>query len=124
MSRSSQSQLSGYEEAARFDRENRIPQNPALYYKRRGERYPDTPSNELPQEALPSKRIYKDRQTENTRARDRYESTKSREEGIVDGYEEDQRQYYRAHSRGIRPSGHRDLEPLAGTLAGAELRLV
>ncbi len=124
MSRSSQSQLKGYEEAARFDRENRIPQNPSLYHNRRLERYPDTPRNELPEEALPSKQIYKDRQTENTHARNRYQSTRDREQGIVDGYEEDQRQYYRAHSRGILPSGHRDLEPLAGRLAEAELQSV
>lgn len=124
MSRSSQSHLSGREEAARFDRENRMPQNPALYFQRRGERYPDTPRSELPREALPSKQVYKDRQRENDHARNRYVSTKSREVGIVDGYEEDKRQYYRAHSEGIRPSGHRDLEPLAGTLAEAEFRSV
>jgi len=124
MSRNSQPQLSGHEEAARFDRENRIPQNPSLYFQRRSERYPDTPRNELPREALPSKEVYKDRQRENTRATDRYKSTRLREEQIVGGYEEDQRQYYKAHSGGIRPSGHRDLEPLAGRLADAELRSV
>lgn len=124
MSRSSQSQLSGHEEAARFDRENRLPHSSSLYQQRRLERYPDTPSNELPQETLPSKEVYKDRQRENDHAKNRYKSTRRREEGIVDGYEEDQRGYYKASSGGIRPSGHRDLEPLAGRLAEAEFRSV
>lgn len=124
MSRSSQAQLSGYEEAARFDRENRKPDSSSLYDQRRLERYPHTLRYELPQETLPSKEVYKSRQRENDRASNRYTSTRRRELGIVKGYGEDQREYYKAHSDGIRPSGHRDLEPLAGRLAEAEFRSV
>ena len=115
---------SGFEEAARFDREYPLPRNSALYSSRRAAAYPDTPWNLLPEATKPSKDAYKERARENDRVRDRYFHAEAQEKRVVESQDEWQRQYYQAHSKGITPPGHRRLEPIAGELAEAELRSV
>lgn len=116
--------LTGREEAARFDLENRIPENEALYRSRRAQRYPNLPEGQLPAEALESKEVYKQRQRENTSASHRYLNLEQQERQFVAQKDEVQRMYYKTYSDGIIPSGHRRLEPLAGELAEAEFRSV
>ena len=123
MSRNSQPWQSGHE-ADRFDRENALPNDDRIYRIQRAKRYPDTPAGELPRETLDLKAAYKRRQRDNSRERKNYRRAQAEERRIIDAKQELERDYYRAHSIGILPSGHRRLEPLAGRLGEAELQSV
>jgi len=108
-------------ESDRFHRENALPTDRKLYLSRRAEAYPETLTGSHPRATQDAHHRYTQLKHQCDRVQETYVEANTEEEKTFQRLSEPQREYYRATSASILPTGHSRLEPMARRVGDSEL---